>query len=192
MTMIQAAAAAVQGAGTIAGGIGEKQVADAEGRDLSINAGEQLAAGQRGASIAERQTAILRSRQTSAAGGSGAGGADVGVQNIEADTARMGEYDAMSSLYRGESVARGLRYQATMTEFAGHNAEMAAFANPLGGSVGADATQFSNASTGTIAGGSDGSGGPSGDSTLFSRYAGNVPPWMSTGGVVGDDSITGG
>jgi hypothetical protein len=190
--MAQAAVMAAQGAGTIAGGISEKQVADAEGRDLSINAGEQLAAGQRGAAIAERQTAILKSRQTSAAGGSGAGASDVGVQAIEADTQRMGEYDAMSSLYRGESVARGLRYQATMTEFAGHNAMMAAFANPLGGSAGADASAFSNASTGTIAGGSSGDSGATGDSTLFSRYAGHVHPWTSTGGVVGDDSITGG
>lgn len=157
---------AIQSAGTIIGGINENQTAGLEAKQLNINAGQQEAASQRTAAIATRQAQIMQSNIRGQAGGSGAGGGDITVQNLEADVGREGEYNALSALYTGKSAANAERNQAALTTYAGKQ-------NLISSVI--------RAGTQTIAG----SG-----SSMISQYGGDLPPWMANNYGVSNPATT--
>lgn len=148
---------AIQAAGTIIGGLNENAVAGQEAKQLQFNAGQQVAASQRAAAIATRQANIMKSNIRGQAGGSGAGGGDITVQNLEADVGREGEYNALSALYSGQSEANAMRNQAALTKFAGKN-------NLIGSIIRAAATTIGGRGT-----------------TMLDKYGGTLPPWMNYG-----------
>lgn len=60
-----------------------------------------------------RKAKLVRSRALAVAGASGAGVNDPGVNDILSDIDAEGEYNALSALYSGEYLARGLRSGAS-------------------------------------------------------------------------------
>lgn len=147
---------AIQAAGTIYGGIQESRIAGVEAQQQRQAAIQTLAGSQREAEIARKQTVLVQSRQTAVAGASGAGATDETVQNIEAETGRMGEYNALTALYNGQSAAQNLMLQSKMTAFAGKQ-------NLIGSAIGAS----------TIGGQGQ---------TMLDLYGGKLPPWMTGDG----------
>lgn len=156
----------LQAAGTIYSGAMDMSVANVEAQQLRINAGQAMAAGTTGAAIAAKRTALVQSSQRAIAGASGAGAADIGVQNVEAETGRTGEYNALESLYHGKSEEQNMQEQAGLTEFAGKQAMLEGVVKGAG--------DMWNAPSG-------GSGSPTlGEEgvSMLKKYGGQLPSWF--------------
>jgi hypothetical protein len=156
---MQAAGLITSSVGSILQGFQERSAANVEADDLNSSAKEQLASGQRGYAVAQRQTQLVQSRAKALAAGSGAGASDPTVQNIQADIGREGEYDALTQLYNGESASRALRYQASMTKYAGSQAFSSGLVKGLFG----DQASMGLGGQGV---------------SLMQKYGGQLPSWM--------------
>jgi hypothetical protein len=101
-----------------------------------IAAANAVAGGQRSATEALRQNKMLQSRQIALAAASGASTSEKNIADLIARTAGQGEYEALSSLYEGntksdaiKNEAIGLRNKAAVTLYEGKQARKA---GPLG------------------------------------------------------------
>ena len=101
-------------AGTVAGGIAEKNAADFEADQMVKKGKEEFAASQRDAAQARKEADLANSRAQALAASSGGGsGADAPtIIRIMQGTAGQGEYNAQTQLYGGKSRQAGLRDQA--------------------------------------------------------------------------------
>lgn len=139
--------------GQIAGGLSQADNARSVARQLVVNGGQAVAAGQRRAIGAARQADYVLSKARAGAAASGAGATDPSVLNIEAGIAQQGEYNALSALYEGQDAQRSALAQASAAR--------------------ADATSYATAGllrgTGTIL---------EGASSLYDRYG--KPPTKPT------------
>ncbi len=165
----------IAAAGTILGAFDKYRTAQTEAAQLEQNATQAFAASQRTFLQTQRQVALVQSKVRSIAGASGAGAQDVGVQNLQADIARSGEYDALSALYSGESEARSLKMQAAADRQAGTNALLEGVIGG-GADIAAMPSRTTSSSDNMAALTTAGSG-----LTLFDRYAGKLPDWLGVG-----------
>lgn len=97
----------------------QQQADEFEAQQLEIQAGQVVAAGQRGALEEERQARLVQSRAIAVAAASGGSVADPTVINILARSAGEGTYRAGVALYQGEERAREMRMQAVGKRFEG-------------------------------------------------------------------------
>ena len=116
-----ASAAATLGAGTAAGRAGKaRQLAlNTEAAQARQNAGQERAAGQRGAAVERRRARLLSSRALARAAASGAGAFDPTVEVLLGDIGAEGEFRALTELFTGEERARSLETQAAFKVFEG-------------------------------------------------------------------------
>jgi hypothetical protein len=91
-------------------------------RQLTVNAGQAIAAGQYGAAEQQRQGALIQSRAQALAAASGAGAVDPTVVNIIGHNAGEIALRANMALYQGEEQARQLRMAAAAK---GYDAQLA-------------------------------------------------------------------
>lgn len=89
------------------------------------NAGQQVAASQRGAKEQNRQAELVASRARALAAASGAGASDVSVVNLIGRIKGEGAYNAQTVLYQGEEQARQMRMAAAAKKYQGLTAEEA-------------------------------------------------------------------
>lgn len=82
-----------------------------EAAQMDVQAGQEVAASQRGALEQKRMADLAASRALALAAASG-GGTDAGVANIIASITGEGAYRSLVSLYQGESKARTLKMAA--------------------------------------------------------------------------------
>lgn len=135
-----------------------------EADQLRVNAGQEVAAGQRGAIEARRQGVLTQSRAIATAAAGGGSIADPTVVNILARNAGEGVYRAGLSLYQGQERARQMRMQAEGKDYE-------ASAALIGGDAQARAYQIQGQAGQTRAL----AAGISSASTLYSKY-GLRPP----------------
>ena len=135
-------------AGTIFGGIAQKNSADLEAEQARIEAGETMAASEGRAEIVRKKTQLVQSSARAAAGASGAGVSDTTVQDLQAETGRTGEYDALSALFTGKAEAASLRTQASLDEFAGNNALISSIIKGTGDILGSTSPDGSGSTIG--------------------------------------------
>lgn len=81
-------------------------------QQLTVNAGQSIAASQRVAADVNLSTTLTLSHARAMAAASGAGATDPTVVNLVANLAGQGAYKANLALYEGEDKARSLRMQA--------------------------------------------------------------------------------
>ncbi len=110
-------------AGSIMSGNAEASASRFQARQMNQQADQERAASQRVALEQRRQAGLAISRANAVGAASGAGGTD--IENIEADLAGEGEYNALSALYQGEERARGLQMGAGARLYEGANAKRA-------------------------------------------------------------------
>lgn len=89
------------------------------------NAGQAVAAGQRGAAEENRKARLVSSRAIALAAASGAGASDVSVVNLVSRIRGEGAYNAQTQLYQGEDQARRMRMAAAAKTYEGLTAEEA-------------------------------------------------------------------
>jgi len=126
-SQISAGNAASRNATSVAGQLEQ----NAKLADLS--AANQVATGQRGAQEALRQNKMLQSKQIAIAAASGASTSEKNIADLISTTAGQGEYEALNSLFEGNTRADalrneaiGLRNKAKVTLFEGKQARKAA------------------------------------------------------------------
>lgn len=100
-------------------GKAEQAYASWQASQLRERANNVRASSQRQAIDQRKQAGLAISRAQALAAGSGGGASDPTVTNILGNLAGEGEYNALSSLYEGETEARGLEDQADFTESSG-------------------------------------------------------------------------
>lgn len=103
--------AVMQAAGTYMGAQANSQAAKFEQRQLNAQAMGERATASRVAAEAARQSRLLESRAIALNAASGGGGADPSFINALADINAVGEFNALSALYEGETSARSLEMQ---------------------------------------------------------------------------------
>lgn len=94
-----------------------------EAAQLEQNAGQDVAASQRNAQNAQRQSQIIQSRALAVAGASGASPSDPSIAKIMADLAKEGQLAVESHLYQGNESARQGALQAKVKRYQGDQAE---------------------------------------------------------------------
>lgn len=92
---------------------------DAQAAQLEINAGQQVAAGQRSAMEDQRQARLAQSRALAIAAASGGGASDPTIINLMAKLAGEGSYRSMVDIYQGQEKARTMNDQARMDRYSG-------------------------------------------------------------------------
>lgn len=159
----------VSAGGQIASGFAKQGEANSEAAQLRQNANNTMGAAERQMFETNQQTvAVLsKARAEGAASGATATSPTMVTQN-EGEITREGNYAALTDLYNGQSSANADIYQAKMTQFQGSQAATAGFF---------DAGK-------TIAGSQTAK-------TLFDKYSGTTPPWMTPISVT-PNQITGG
>lgn len=116
---------------TVAQQVQQGQLQSAQGNLLAVqrekDANQALLEAQTEASNERRKAKYLRSRAQAVAGKSGAGVSDPDVSNILSDIETEGEMNALSALYSGEYLARGLRSGADTARREGSARRTAAY-----------------------------------------------------------------
>lgn len=130
--MMQSAGFGWQAGSQIAGGIAANRAANFSATQADQAAGQQQAAGQRGAEAADRNTALLTSRAQAVTAASGGSATDPTVVNIVDRIAGEGAYRSQLALYQGNDAARSLQMRAVAERFQGAQAERAGFTNAVG------------------------------------------------------------
>lgn len=97
----------------------QKQALDFEAAQLRVNAGQAIAASQRGAEDARLRAELMASRAVVAAAAGGSAATDPGVARIVSDITGRGAYNAAVALYQGEDAARTLRTGADTKAYEG-------------------------------------------------------------------------
>lgn len=97
----------------------QQQYANFQATQLRAKANDTQASAQRQAIDQRKQAQLAISRATALAAASGGGAADPTVTNILGNLAGEGEYNALSTLYEGDTEAQGYRDQADETEQSG-------------------------------------------------------------------------
>lgn len=119
-----------------------------------LDANQAQVEGQQQAIAERRRAKLLRSRALAVAGASGAGiSGDPTVENILEDIETQGELNALTAMWEGDSMARGLRVRAKATRKSGREAKRAGYLEA--------AASIADMATGS----SGGSGG-----SFFSKY----------------------
>ena len=90
----------------------KKQLADFEAAQLEQQAGQSVAASQRGAMEERRRAELVSSRALALSAAGGGGVSDPTMQNLFADIKGEGAYRSSVALYQGEEQARQLRMAA--------------------------------------------------------------------------------
>lgn len=127
---------------------------------LRQNAGQALAASQRDAYGAQKQTDYVLSRALAVAAASGGGASDPGVVNLMAEITAQGAYKQSVALYQGQEKARMMELQAQGAEFEGDSKEAAATGAAIGSGLGAASSLAS---------------GMARDASLLQRFGGGGP-----------------
>lgn len=127
----------VSAGGSIFGGIQKSKALKFEAKQLEGNAGLERAMSQREAMEERRQARLLNSRALAVAAASGGGTDDPTVVNLMADIEGEGEYRALSSLYSGETSARGMEAEAKARRKEAKNAKIAGFIDGASSILGA-------------------------------------------------------
>ncbi len=97
----------------------QQALSEAEAKQMETRAGQERASAQRRAIEERRVAGLVGSRATALAGASGAGVSDATVTNLLGDIDTEGELRALTALYEGEEMARGLEYGAQLTRAGG-------------------------------------------------------------------------
>ena len=98
----------------------QEEVAQSEATALNAKANQDAASAERTQITQERQTQLALSRNRAVAAASGGGGStDPSVLNNAGLIAQQGDFNALSSLYSGQSAARSDTYQAAIDLFRG-------------------------------------------------------------------------
>jgi len=88
-------------------------------------AGQQMAAGERGAYFDTKQANLLASRALAVASASGGGG-DPSVLRVIGDIKGEGAYRSALSIYQGEAAAQQMETEGEMARFEGRNRRLGA------------------------------------------------------------------
>lgn len=166
---IAPAAAVLQAIGGLVAGNAAKNAGEAtrnadyfKAEQLTQNAGNVVAAGQRTAAEQRLQADLMVSRAIAVAGASGGDVSSPGVTKIITDIAGRGAYNAAMSMYNAEDEARTMRLQAEGERYSGDIAAS-------GGREKQAAYQFGTAGAMATA------------SSLFSKYGNGGPKSGQTG-----------
>jgi len=123
----------IQGLGMWQSEIGAREAAAASRRaaefqasQLEQNAGQEIAAGQRGAEEKQRQVALIQSKALAIAAASGGSASDPTVMNLIGRNAQLGSYESALAMYQGEEQARQNRLKAAAARATGQ-AQSAAY-----------------------------------------------------------------
>jgi len=100
----------------------QEKVAQAESDALKAKANDDAAAAEREQLTQNRKTDLVLSRARALSASSGAGATDPTVLTNEGAIAQQGGYNALSSLYEGQSRARNDTYQSGIQLFKGQQA----------------------------------------------------------------------
>lgn len=114
-------------AGTIAGGVQQKNLADAQAKAAERQASEERAASQREAIQRSKEARLVLSRQQAVSAASGGGAGDPTVVDLMGDTLSQGWFNSASAIYEGESRGRALEDQAAISRWQGRQAQLASF-----------------------------------------------------------------
>jgi hypothetical protein len=127
MGLVAALAAGISAGGAIGGGIQARRMADVEGQQYDVAAGQQIAASQRTAMEQQRQSRLAQSRALAVAAASGGGASDVTVEHVIANIAGEGAYRSAVALFDGEEKARSLRMKGWAARETGASKERAGY-----------------------------------------------------------------
>lgn len=188
-TILQLAGTGIGAAGDLARGNAtmlaaqrKSQASEFEAEQLDQQAGQEVAASQRGAADEALKTALINSAALARAAASGAGASDPTVVAIMAKTAGMGSYRQNLALYQGEAQARLDNLRATADRYQASNTLADASAAQSASRMTAAATLFSGgAKAASLASkfwtSPTGGGGTGGGMADTSDYVAN--DWMS-------------
>lgn len=126
------ASGVIGAAGAIQQGQAANQAAKFEATQQEMAGKEEFAASQRDAETARLEGELIRSRQQAVAAASGGGATDPTIVRLMTDTAKVGELNAQSALYGGESRRRGLFDQAMGTRMTGKAALQGSYLGAAG------------------------------------------------------------
>lgn len=163
------ASTAVSAAGSIMSGNAQRGAANFQASQMEQQAGQERASAQRQA-IAQREKAAYAGSRIQALAAAGGGGAlDPTIENLRANVAGRGEFDALSALFTGEERARGLETGASARRYEGAQARRAGVIGAVS-QIGQGAAMYSSMRTpSTVA--------PPGP--LNSGYGGSFNDWLN-------------
>lgn len=150
-----------------------QQAARYDAAQLEQNAGQEVAASQRGSLEAQHQARLVQSRALAVAGASGGGISDPSIVNLLGKIEGEGAYRAALKLYEGEDRARAMRQGAVTRRYEGDIALLEGEAQADAYAAQGISKLFSGATSMLSPGGmfaKYGQGGPSGDSALIGGF----------------------
>ena len=123
---------------------------------------EERATAQREAVRRGKEAAFMLSRQQALSAASGGGSADTSVLNLMAGTKQEGDYQAQSAVYEGETIGKGLEFQADLDRQGAAISRMQGQAAKKAGFI-------------------DAAGAILGGISSFARYSPSMPTYQSSG-----------
>lgn len=135
--------AAIQVAGTIAGGNAAKQAGDYKAAQEQQAAGQARATSQRAAINQQRSAAFAQSKLQANAAASGGTVTGASTVNASENIAGIGKYNEMSEIFTGEEKARGLESGAEIDRFQGRAAQSASRTKAFGTIASTAGTMYS-------------------------------------------------
>lgn len=118
-SLLSASGSVSEGKAALAQAKAQKAAADFQAAQLRVNAGQEQAMGQVESLEQSRQARLMQSRALAVAAASGGGASDNTVTKVIGDLAGEGELARLTAIFNGDEAARGLRNQASATEFEG-------------------------------------------------------------------------
>lgn len=144
---VMIAGAVITGMGQVKQGNEAKAAGDFSSRQGKRNAKASMAEGVRGAIEMRRQGARTASDASAAMAAGGGVTDDVGAIKTLADIEQVTEYNALTSIYKGEQRAQTQSLQAQMDKLAGKNAKSSSYVSAAGTALGGASNAYKMSKT---------------------------------------------